>query len=411
MNFTKKQILSLVVVIALLGVSFSLGMKAGQKGYKFSGKDFKIVDQDKAPQNVSYSILWKAIDLINQKYIDKPVDQNKILYGAISGAVAAVGDPYTTFFDPAQLKDFNSELGGSFDGIGADVGMKNGSTVIIAPLDESPAMRAGLLAGDIILKVDGADTQGLTLEQVVNKIRGPKGTHVKLSIYREKTSKQMDFDIVRETISVKSVKFETKDVNGKKLELISVERFGDDTSELFKQAANDAVNKKVDGIVLDLRDDPGGYLDTAVELASYWVEPGQVVVSEARTNDTTHNIDKNDYKARGNNILGKIPTIVLINAGSASAAEILSGALHDHGLAKLVGVKSFGKGSVQELVDLPSNNGEQIGMKITVAKWLTPNGVNINHNGLDPDVKVDRTPEQIEAKQDPQLDKAFELLK
>lgn len=393
---------NLILVIVLLAVAFGLGLNQGAKGYVFSGRDFKIVNQNNAPGNVDYNLLWQALDVLNTKFIDKPVDQKKILYGAIAGAVAAAGDPYTTFFDPQQFKDFKTELGGTFEGIGAEVGLKDGSIVIIAPLDESPAIKAGVEPGDILLKINNESVEGLTLEQAVSKIRGPKGTTVVLSVYRQKTSKQLEFNIVRQTIDVKSVKSEIKNVDGKKISYINIQRFGDDTAERFKAASQEAKTNNVSGIVLDLRNDPGGYLDTAVEVASYWVEAGKTVVSEERSDGTT-----SKYPARGNNTLASIPTVVLINAGSASASEILAGALRDYGFAKLVGVKSFGKGSVQELVDLPENTA----IKVTIAKWLTPKGANINKNGLEPDVKVERTAEQVEAKQDPQLDKALELLK
>ncbi|MDB4940086.1 MAG: hypothetical protein JWO40_511 [Candidatus Doudnabacteria bacterium] len=398
---TKRYITTIVLLLVLSAGTFFGGLKIGGKGYVYSGSSYQIINQNDAPKNVNYSLLWQALDVINTKYIDKPVDQQKILYGAIAGAVAAVGDPYTAFFDPKQYSDFKTELGGSFEGIGAEVGMKDGSIVIVAPLDGSPAKKAGLLAGDILLKINSDDATALTLEQAVNKIRGPKGTVVDLTIYRPSDKSQKDFKITRETIAVNSVKYKVQTVNGKKIEIINVDRFGDDTTTLFAQAVADVQKNKVDGIVVDLRDDPGGYLDAAVQLASYWVNPGDVVVTEKHSDGT-----QNDYKGLGSNSLGKIPTVVLINGGSASAAEILTGALHDHNLAKTVGLKSFGKGSVQELVNLPENTA----VKVTVAKWFTPNGINITKNGLEPDTKVDLTAADLAANKDPQLDKALELI-
>lgn len=373
----------------------------GAKGYIYSGNNFKVVNQNDAPKNVNYDLLWQALDVINNKYIDKPVDQQKVLYGAISGAVAAVGDPYTAFFNPKQFSDFKTELGGSFEGIGAEVGMKDGSVVIVAPIEGSPAQKAGLLAGDILLKINNDDATALTLEEAVSKIRGPKDTTVDVMIYRPSDKKQHDFKIIRQTIEVKSVKYKVQTINGKKIEIINLERFGDDTVDLFKQAVADVQKNKVDGIVLDLRDDPGGYLDASVQIASYWVNPGDVVVTEKHSDGT-----ENTYKGLGNNVLAKIPTTILINGGSASASEILTGALHDHNIAKTVGMKSFGKGSVQELINLPENTA----VKVTVAKWFTPNGINITKNGLEPDTKIDRTSDDITANKDPQLDKALELI-
>ncbi len=389
-----------LLVILAIGTYFG-GLKMGSKGYAYSGTDFKVVNQNNAPKNVDYNLLWQALDVINTKYIDKPVDQQKVLYGAISGAVSALGDPYTTFFTPQQFSNFKTQLAGNFDGIGAEVGAQEGQLVIIAPLDDAPAKRAGLMAGDVILKIDGADASQFTLDEAVSKIRGRKGTKVVLNIYRPSTKKTQDYTITRDTIEIKSVKSQIKDINGKKIAVISITEFGDDTVDRFKTAANEALQNKVDGIVIDLRDDPGGYLDAAVSIASYWVNPGDVVVSEKHSDGSS-----NDYKATGNNTLAKIPTVVMINGGSASASEILTGALHDHGFAKTVGVKSFGKGSVQELINLPQSTA----VKVTVAKWYTPNGVNINKNGLEPDTKVDLTADDITAKRDPQLDKALEQL-
>ncbi|GAC1414233.1 MAG: hypothetical protein NVSMB66_7290 [Candidatus Doudnabacteria bacterium] len=399
---SQKRYFSTIVLLLLLSAgTFFSGMKLGARGYFYNGNDYKIVNQNDAPKNVNYDLLWQALDVINNKYIDKPVDQQKVLYGAIAGAVGAVGDPYTSFFDPKQYSDFKTELGGSFEGIGAEVGLKDGSVVIVAPIDDSPAKKAGLLAGDVILKINSDDATSITLEQAVSKIRGPKGTTVTLSVYRPGDKKQHDFSIIRQTIELKSVKFKLQNVNGKKIEVINIERFGDDTTTLFKQATADVQKNNADGIVLDLRNDPGGYLDASVQVASYWVNPGDVVVTEKHSDGT-----QNVYKGLGNNSLAKIPTIILINGGSASASEILTGALHDHNIAKTVGVKSFGKGSVQELINLPQNTA----VKVTVAKWFTPNNINITKNGLEPDNKVELTPEDATANRDPQLDKALQLI-
>ncbi len=397
----KRYVTTIVLLVALTIGSYFQGMKMGARGYVFDGKNFTVVNQNSGPKNVDYSLLWQTLEELNQKYIDKPIDQQKVLFGAVQGAVAAVGDPYTAFFDPKQYSDFKTELGGSFEGIGAEVGLKDGAVVIVAPLEDSPAKKAGVLAGDILLKIDNEDATGLSLEQAVSKIRGPKGTKVTLGLYRPATKKQIDITITRATIDVVSVKYHTEEKNGKKIEVIKIDRFGDDTEGLFRKAAMEAQSKNVDGIVLDLRDDPGGYLNGAVAISSYWVNAGDLVVSEKRSDGTS-----NDLKAEGNNILGKIPTVVLINGGSASAAEIVTGALHDHNKAKTVGAKSFGKGSVQELIDLP----QATALKVTVAKWYTPNGINITKNGLEPDIKVERSAEDIAAGKDAQIDKAYELL-
>ena len=402
MNLQKRSVSTTIALIVLVGASFFSGMTLGNKGYTYSGSEFKIINQNNAPKEVDYSLLWDALAQVNLKYVDRPVDQTQLLYGAIRGLVEATGDEYTTFLDPKAYKDLRTELGGSFDGIGAEVGIRKEQKVIVAPLDESPAQKAGLQAGDIILQVNGEDISALTLDETVTKIRGPKGTEVTLNIFRQSTNETKDIKIVRQTINVKSVVVSFRDVNGKKIQVIDVQRFGDDTTSEFTKAALEAQRQNVSAIVLDLRNNPGGYLDTAVSVASFWVDPGQVVVQETKAGGKVET-----FKASGNNILKGIPTVVLVNQGSASASEIVAGALRDHNLARLVGEKTFGKGSVQELIDLDQGTA----VKITIAKWLTPNGSSIHKNGIEPEEKVGLTVEQFEANQDPQMDKALELLK
>lgn len=400
----KSIFVKIIVVILVIGLAYAGGYQTGHKGYVFVPKSFQVINQNQAPGTVDYSLLWNTLNVLQQKYIEKgSIDQQKVLYGAVSGAVAALGDPYTTFFPPAQLTDFKTQLAGSFGGIGAEVGQKEGNIVIIAPLPDTPASKAGILAGDIIAAVNASSTASWTIDEAVSQIRGLKGTPVTLTIVRSGKSKPFDVKIVRDIIQIKSVKWEFKDVtvNGQKknIAVITLSEFGDDTKGLFGQAVNEVLKKNPDGIVLDLRNDPGGYLQTAVDVASNWVKSGEVVVSEAHSDGS---IIK--YNAEGNNRLAGFKTLVMINGGSASAAEILSGALHDHGFAKLLGEKSFGKGSVQELVDLSGGSA----VKVTVAKWITPNGVNLNHNGLDPDIPVKLTQEDVDAGKDPQMDSALQ---
>ncbi len=397
---TPRKPTSLFIVVVLLIVSFIGGLYYGKHGYTFEPKTFRVVNQKDRAFDVDYDLLWKAIGVVNDKYIDKnSIDQQKVLYGAIRGAVAAAGDEYTQYFDPKELQDFRTELAGSFDGIGAEIGKKNGNIVIVAPLDGSPAERAGLKAKDIIVSVDGQSTADWSVEQAVSKIRGPSGTEVSLTIFREGQSQTQDLKIKREKIEVKSVKLEFKEQNGKKIAVIGVSRFGDDTKELFDKAVNDAVSAKVAGVILDLRNDPGGYLDTAVELASQWLEKDKLVVSEAHSNGTSI-----PYVSKGYSRLAGIKTVTLINGGSASASEILAGALHDYKVSSLIGEKSFGKGSVQELIPLPDDSA----VKVTVAKWITPNGKNLNKDGLVPDIEVKLTDDDIAQQRDSQLNRALE---
>ena len=392
-----------LLVVLLIALSFKLGYTSGKKGFVYEPKEFKIINQNQEPKTVDYRLLWDAVKVVEDKYIEKPPTPDKILYGAVRGAVDSFGDPYTTFFEPKNLENFRTDLAGSFDGIGAEIGKKDGNIVVVSPLDDMPAMKAGILAGDVIVKVDGEFTAGWSVEEAVGKIRGVKGTKVVLTIFREGRNAPFDVSVTRDKIEIKSVKWEFRDIekDGEKqtVAIIKLTKFGDDTKPLFEKAVNEILTKNVGGIVLDMRNNPGGYLQTAVDLASYWVESGKLVVKEERKQG-----DDTDYNASGRNRLKDIRVVVLINGGSASAAEILAGALQDYQIANLIGEKSFGKGSVQELVELRGGTA----VKVTVAKWITPGGKNLNKEGLHPDIEVKLTEEDINAGKDPQMEKAIE---
>lgn len=395
-----RKIFGIFLIIMALVASFRLGYTSGNKGYIFEPKSFKVVNQNEVPATVDYSLLWDALKMVNDKYIDKgSINQQNVLYGAIRGAVAAAGDDYTQYFDPKELEEFNSQLSGTFDGIGAEIVRKEGS-IVITPIDDTPASRAGLRAKDIIVKINGESTAEMSSDQAASKIRGPRGTEVTLTIYRDGQNGTFDVKIKRDKIDVKSVKLSYKTVNDKKIAVIELSKFGSDTSQAFAKAVNDLLAAGAKGLVIDERNNPGGYLETSVDLASYWLPKGDLVVTEARSDK-----DNQTYNSTGYGRLTGLKTVILINGGSASASEILAGALHDHGVATLVGEKSFGKGSVQQLFNLPDNQGA---VKITIAKWITPSGKNLNKDGLVPDVKVELTDDDIKADKDPQLDRATE---
>ena len=402
-NQNHQLVRKVVAAVLLIAIGFLGGFQIGKKGYTFEPKSFKIINQSEAPKVVDYQLLWDAINTVNEKYIEKKPTPLQFLYGAIKGAVESTGDPYTTFFEPKDLENFKADLKGSFEGIGAEIGKKGENIVIVAPLEGTPAKQAGLLPNDIIYKVNGESTVGWSTEEAVSKIRGKKGTTVVLTIVREGKLQPFDVKIVRDKIEIKSVKWEFKDIAGnsgtKKIAIITISKFGDDTQSLFDKAVNEVLNRSIDGIIVDLRNNPGGYLQTAVDLASAWVNEGEVVVTEERSQGIP-----NVYKASGHPRLGNIKTLVLINGGSASASEILAGALRDHQKTILIGEKSFGKGSVQELIDLRDNTA----VKITVAKWITPSGKNLNKEGLNPDIEVKLTENDLNASKDPQMDKALE---
>ncbi len=388
-----------IFILLIVILAYGFGFQSGKKGFVFKPKEFKVINRADQPQTVDYNLLWDAIDVVNKKYIDAPLNEQDVLYGAIKGAVESAGDPYTTFFKPSDLENFQISLRGSFEGIGAEIGKRDGNLVIIAPLADTPAERAGILAKDIIIKVDGESTADWSVEKAVTKIRGPRGAKVILTIFREGRNLPFDVEIIRGKIELKSVTWKFKEVEGKKIAIIKIARFGEDTKALFDKAVNEILTKSADGIVLDLRNNPGGFLRTSVEIASNWISLGTVVVREERNSG-----EPTEYKSLGNSRLVGIKTVVLINGGSASASEILTGALQDYGIATIIGEKSFGKGSVQELVDLKDGSA----VKVTIARWLTPNGRNINKDGLKPDIEVKLTEEDMKENRDPQLDKALE---
>ncbi|MFA6106467.1 MAG: S41 family peptidase [Patescibacteria group bacterium] len=399
------------IILILLAASFGAGGYFSQKNEvikelakkevvylgKLTGK-YSAAESGKLSQDVDFSLYWKVWDLLHEQYVDRDkLNEKELFYGSLKGLVAAAGDPYTVFMDPKISEDFSNDLAGTFEGIGAEIGMKDEIITIVAPLPEMPAEKAGLKAGDKIYAIDGKTTSGMSVDEAVSKIRGPKGAEVTLTIFREGFSETKDFKLKRDKIVVKSVRTETRE-NG--VFVIKVTNFNDDTKELFDKAAAEAVKNNPKGIILDLRNNPGGYLETAIEMASEWIEEG-VVVTEKFSEDK-----KNEYLSRGRARLNNFSTVVLVNQGSASASEIVSGALQDTGEAAIIGQQTFGKGSVQAMEDLPDGSS----VKITVAKWLTPKGNNITEKGVTPDVLVDLTPEDFDKGKDPQMDMAVNIL-
>jgi carboxyl-terminal processing protease len=387
----KKITISLIAVVVI----FSSGVAVGKgslhpKTVDSNGKEVGL------PAQLDYSSVNKVYDLIKSNY-DGKLDRTQLEEGLKTGLVAATGDPYTTYFNPKEAKEFSDELAGSFTGIGAELGTDNDNKIlIISPLSGYPAEKAGLQSKDIIAAVDKQPTSGMSVDGVVKKIRGPENTKVTLTIVRG-NSVPFDITITRTKITVASVE---SHIDGN-IGYLKISQFGTDTTQLAQNAAEDFKAKSVKGVVLDLRGDPGGYLETAINVSSMWLDKGKTVVSE-RKNGVTQNTDY----AKGNPILKGVPTIVLIDGGSASASEITAGALHDNNAATLVGAKSFGKGSVQQVINL-SDGGE---LKVTTAHWYTPAGKNINKQGISPDVGADRSSDDVKAGRDPQKDKAYAVL-
>lgn len=397
------------LVVLLVGVftgGYALGRQRGLQAGLGAGA---VLDKAMPPpaylsRDVDFKLFWDVWSTLQQKYVDRPVADTKLFYGALQGLVAGVGDPYTTFFDPQTAKEFNQELSGSFEGIGAEIGIRNNQIVVIAPLADTPAERAGLKAGDAILVIDGRDTAGLALDAAVAAIRGPQGTAVKLLLRRATVAQPFEVAIVREKIAIQSVEFSMKATPGSEkpdIAYIKISHFNEDTVGAFNIVVDQALRQSPRGLILDLRNNPGGFLETAVEVASHWVSNGPIVTQQSGSGENA------PYQAQGKASFKGLKTVVLVNAGSASASEIVAGALQDYGVATLVGEKTFGKGSVQELQELPDGSA----LKVTIAKWLTPQGRSINGAGITPDVEVKVDQTSLPPGDDPELARGLELLK
>ncbi len=418
MKISKLQI-GLLIAIAFLG-----GYFFGVNKVNFEIKHYapKITIVNKEPpagvSNVDFSLFWTVWDKIVNGYYDKKViDPQKMLYGAITGMVQSLGDPYTMFLPPVQQTSFQNQMAGQFTGIGAELGVKDKQVVVVAPLTGSPAERAGLKAGDAIFKVDGVDISALALPEIVNKIRGPKGTKVVLTIAHKGDSATTDVSIIRDVITVKSVdgwikQIKNIDALGDSIKnssnkdtsimYVRLSQFGDKTNQdwsaLIASLQPKIASENPKGLILDLRNNPGGYLTDAVFIASEFLPVGTTVVKqESGSESTILSVNR-----QGN--LMTIPLVILINKGSASASEIVSGAIRDNKRGKLVGDVSFGKGTVQEALDLGKNSG----LHVTIAKWLTPNGTWVHGKGLTPDVLISLDPK--DPARDTQLEKAIEVL-
>lgn len=394
-----------ILFISFFGV-YRYGYTQGKEGgLGTSLSSFAFGDNSSCnPSNfdADFSLFWKSWDILKEKFVDtKKINNQEIIYGAIEGMFHATGDPYTTFFDPEENKEFDQSISGEFEGIGAELEKKNELLTVVAPLKESPADRAGLRSGDIIIAVNKEDITDMGLVESVSKIRGVKGTEVVLTIIREGASKTIDVSIVRETIKVESVVLEMRD----DVALIEIRQFGEKTLQEFRVAVGNARMANMKSLVIDLRNNPGGYLSTAVEIASMMINPGSIVVIEEDGSGKRNEL--RSTKTTETEYLSKMPMVILINRGSASASEILAGALKHHREdVTLIGEKSFGKGSVQELVPLP----QKTAAKITIAKWLTPSGEHIDKEGISPEIEVLMTEEDYQKDRDPQLDKAIETL-
>ncbi len=397
---TKKSIFS--SKLNLIGIAIIIALFAFMLGNRWDAIYSKAFDtftnsaNADLPDELDYTSVDELYDTLKRKY-DGALNLEDIMNGIKKGLAESTDDPYTVYLSQEEAETFKADLNGEFTGIGAELGLDDSDRlIIIAPLEGFPAQEAGLRAGDIIIGIDDEDTYGISVEEAVTKIRGEEGTVVKLTINRK--GEALDFEITRAKIVVPSVKSEVRDDG---IGYIRISRFAEDTSTLARRAAEDFASQGVDKVILDVRSNGGGFLDSAVDVSGLWLESGTVVVEQRSGDVVTQTL-----KTRSTGPLIGVETVMLIDQGSASASEIVAGAMKDYDTATLLGVTSFGKGSVQALENL-SGGGV---LKVTIARWYTPKGINIDHEGIEPDVTVEYTEEDYENDNDPQLNAAVELL-
>jgi carboxyl-terminal processing protease len=347
------------------------------------------------------SVFWKVWDMVDELYVNETaLDKQQMVYGSIKGMVASLGDPFTVYMTPDETKEFDQSLNGQLEGIGAELTVRDGNLIVVSPLKNSPAEKAGLQPGDIVYKIDGEMTSEMTLFDAITKIRGEKGTTVILTIVRESVKEPFEVPIARETVNVESVSMEDKKDG---IYLISINQFNDTTKPEFEAKVKELLLLEPKGIILDLRYNGGGYLDSSVDIVSEFIKGVEDVVTIKRRADT----DNETLRTSGLARLGDVPMVVLINQGSASASEIVAGAIQDHKRGILMGEQSFGKGSVQEVDKLPDGSS----LRVTIAKWYTPLDKNIDQVGIKPDIEVKISDEDSAKDIDTQLDAAIKYLK
>ena len=396
-------IISAVIAVAL---SFFIGVFVGEKNSNNNNVNNSSISSlsstslDKTTESMDE--FWKVWSLLDQKFVGSTTPSTKEKkWGAIAGLTASYKDPYTMFFPPEESKSFAEAVAGNFEGIGAEIGIKDNQLVVVAPLKGTPAFKAGLLAGDKIYKIDGKPAGNLSVESAVKLIKGKKGTVVKISVVRQGAKDPIDIAIVRDTIDIPVVDTESRKDG---IFIIRVYSFSAQSYLKFREAIREFIDSGDDKLIVDLRNNPGGYLEAAVDMASWFLPEGSLIVTEnyGKSKPETAHTSKYGYNIFNDNL----KMVILVNGGSASASEIFSGALHDHGKARLVGEKTFGKGSVQELINLD----EGTSIKVTIAKWLTPNGISISQNGIMPDLEVKMTADDFQKNGDIQQQAAIDML-
>ena len=399
-----QKIVTAFIGLVVLVFVFYIGHGVGKK----NAMDKALISVAPEGINITNEQLepfWKVWTILSDKYVEATTtDTQKRIWGAIEGLANSQGDPYTVFFPPEESKTFKSDIAGNFEGVGMEIGIKDDVLIVITPIKNSPAYKAGVKAGDKIIEIDGKGTASLSVEEAVKLIRGARGTSVNIVFIREGTNEPLEKTLVRDVIDIPTLETEIK--SG--IFIIRLFSFTAQSPELFRNALRDFLKSGKNRLIIDLRGNPGGYLDAAWDIASWFLPSGKTIVTE----DFGGKGENRVYRSKGYDVLNKFfgknyKVAILVNNGSASASEILAGALQEHGVAKLVGIKTFGKGSVQELIEITPETS----LKVTIARWLTPNGHNLSHDGLNPDYEVKIIQKDIDEKRDPQLDKAIEILK
>ena len=388
-------------LIILVLFAFTLGWNVGvNHTYRQNIKSSNtVVNPYGEQETVNMKLFWDTWNILSGKYVDPyALDSQKMIYGAIRGMVYSLEDPYTVFMTPKENREFQDSMEGTLEGIGAELTLKHGLITVVSPIKNSPAKRAGIQPEDIIYKIDGESTDGMAMDTAVMRIRGEKGTRVTLSVLREGHDEPIDIKITRDTINISSVDWKMKDG----IAIIEINQFGNNTQAEFSKAINEILNKRPKGIVLDLRYNGGGYLDGAIDITSEFIEEGKVVTIKKRNPEEDEVIYVN-----GQARMTSFPLAVIINKGSASASEIVAGAIQDNDRGIIIGETSFGKGTVQEVENLIDGSS----LRVTIAKWFTPDGNNITETGIIPDKMIERTPGDFENNEDPQMEAALEYLK
>jgi len=407
----RAYVIAYSTLLLLAVATFFTGLQIGKQDLLAAGEtqtaglfSFLFSTPPSQPEHIELTEVWRVWDLLEEKFSvasgTEPITDEARVEGLIKGLVRSYDDPYTTYLPPADAEQFSEDIAGNFGGVGMEVGLRNDVITVIAPLPNTPAERAGLMAGDIIVKIDDVETEDMSVDYAVQLIRGQEGTDVTLTIFRPGEREVQDITITRDTITIPTSK---------------TERFGDTfviklfsfnalAEAEFKEAARRFTKTSATKLIIDVRSNPGGYLQSAINITSYFLPPGKVIVRE----QFGDNRPEVAYRSSGPKLRQFAPKqiVVLINGGSASASEILAGALQEHEVATVIGETSFGKGSVQEVIDLPTGAS----LKVTTARWLTPNGVSISDGGLEPDITITRTLDNILADEDPQLDAALRYL-